>query len=88
MDPKSNNSSKSMLWSRDRALHRIVAELHAGLRHGYFEYSVTCEVIGHGRRRLVLHAGKTYQFVIPADECESARASSDLREEGAMKPSS
>ena len=55
--------------SRDRALSRIVAEIHAGLRHGFFAYSLTCEVVGHGRRRLVLHAGKHYQFVIPGDEC-------------------
>ena len=55
--------------SRDRALNRIIAEIYSGLRHGYFEYSLTCEVVGHERRRLVLHAGKSYQFVIPADEC-------------------
>ena len=55
----------------DRALHRIVAEIVDGLRHGYFEYSLTCEVIGQGRRRLILHAGKNFQFVIPGDECKA-----------------
>jgi hypothetical protein len=69
---------------RDRALTRVLAEIHAGLRHGYFEYTLTCEVIGRGRRRLVLHAGKNYQFVIPAEECESVESSSDLRDEGAV----
>ena len=59
----------------DRALRRIVAEIVDGLRHGYFEYSVTCEVIGRGRRRLVLRAGKNYQFVIAANECELPRRS-------------
>jgi hypothetical protein len=58
--------------SRDRALSRIVAEIDAGLQHGYFSYTVTCEVIGAGRRRVVLHAGKTYQFVIGGDECAPA----------------
>jgi len=53
----------------DVALQRVLAEIHAGLRHGYFEFSLTCEVVGHGRRRLILHAGKTYQFLIPEDEC-------------------
>ena len=61
--------------SRDRALHRIVAEIVDGLRHGYFEVRVTCEVIGQGRRRLVLHAGKMYQFVIPVGDCEHVDAS-------------
>jgi hypothetical protein len=56
--------------ARDRALARIIAEIHAGLRHGYFEYTLTCEVLGQGRRRLVLHAGKSYQFLIPADDCQ------------------
>lgn len=71
--------------SRDRALKRILAEIEAGLRHGYFEYGLTCEVIGHGRRRLVLRAGKSYQFIIPADECERPKQSNiagDLGEPG------
>jgi hypothetical protein len=56
----------------DVALGRIVAEITAGMRHGYFDLRVTCDVIGHGRRRLILHAGKNYQFVIPAGDCERA----------------
>lgn len=30
---------------------------------------MSCEVIGRGRRRLILRAGKNYQFLIPGDEC-------------------
>jgi hypothetical protein len=55
--------------SADLALRRIVAEITAGLRHGYFDLRVTCEVIGQDRRRLVLHAGKTYRFVLAAADC-------------------
>ena len=54
----------------DLALRRIVAEIVDGLRHGYFEFGLTCEVIGGGRRRVVLHAGKTHQFLISAGDCE------------------
>lgn len=54
----------------DRAVRRLLAEIRDGLRHGYFEYTVRCEIIGQGRRRLVLAAGKTYQFVIPAADCD------------------
>jgi hypothetical protein len=68
-----------------RALSRVLAEIHAGLRHGYFEYTLTCEVTSGNRRRLQLHAGKNYQFVIPADDCESAGKLSDLRDEGAAR---
>jgi hypothetical protein len=65
-------------------LRRVVAEIAEGLRHGYFEYTLSCDMTGHGRRRLVLRAGKHYQFVLPAEDCESAaRSVRDLRQEGA-----
>lgn len=54
-----------------QALRRLFAEVREGLRHGHFEYTVTCEVVSGGRRRLQVHAGKTYQFDIPAEECKS-----------------
>jgi hypothetical protein len=56
------------------ALQRIAAEVTAGLRHGYFDVRVTCEVIGKGSRRLILHAGRSHQFLIPARECEAKSA--------------
>ena len=64
-----DHSSESSLGGRDRALSRIVAEIHDGLRHGFFEYVLSCEIVGQERRRLTLRAGKSYQFVIPKDEC-------------------
>jgi hypothetical protein len=65
------------------AVRRVVSEIYDGLRHGYFEYTLMCEVIGQGRRRLQLRAGKNYQFVIAAEECDLAGRSGDLRDEGA-----
>lgn len=58
----------------DRALRRILAEIHDGLRHGFFEFTLTCEVVGQERRRLTLRAGKSHQFVIPKDECVRSTA--------------
>lgn len=52
-----------------QALRRLTAEIHDGLSHGFFEFSLTCEVIGQERRRLTLRAGKSHQFVIPKEEC-------------------
>jgi hypothetical protein len=57
------------MTSIDCAVQRIVAEIHDGLRHGFFEFTLTCEVIGHERRRLTLHAGKSYQFIIRKEDC-------------------
>jgi hypothetical protein len=64
----------------DKALARLIAELRDGLRHGHFELAVSCEIIGHEKRRLTLRVGKSYQFVIPKDEClgESKQATDDF----------
>ena len=53
----------------DRAIRRVLTELHDGLRHGHFEFTVVCEVISQERRRLIVKVGKSYQFVIPKAEC-------------------
>ena len=46
-------------------LETVVVE---GLRHGYFEYTITCE-IGNGRKRhLVVRAGKAHKFTIPEED--------------------
>ena len=64
--------------SIDRALSRVLAEICDGLRHGFFEYTLTCEIVGQERRRLTLRAGKSYQFMMSKEECEqSATPTSD-----------
>ena len=61
----------------DRALRRIGAEIVDGLRHGYFDFRVTCEVIGGGRRRMVLRAGRLHQFVLDAESCTATKRPGD-----------
>ena len=39
-----------------------------GLRHGFFDCSLTCEIVKDGRRQLVIREGKSHKFTIPADE--------------------
>ena len=39
-----------------------------GLRHGFFEFAVSCEIVKDRRRRLVIRAGKSHQFTIPEDD--------------------
>jgi hypothetical protein len=53
----------------DRALRRVLVEIHDGLRHGFFEFTLTCETVGQERRRLILKAGKSHQFLISKEEC-------------------
>jgi hypothetical protein len=67
MPPRPNDSDPAL----EGAIKRILSEVDAGLRHGYFEYTLSCELTSSGKRRLTLHAGKNYQFLIPADAFES-----------------
>jgi hypothetical protein len=48
-------------------LERMDELVRDGLRHGFFEFTITCET-GQGRRREVLiRAGKSERFVIPEE---------------------
>jgi hypothetical protein len=49
-------------------LDRIERLVVDGLRHGFFEYSLVCEIGKDGRRQLVIRAGKSHKFTIPEDE--------------------
>ena len=50
------------------ALDRIEGLIVDGLRHGFFDYSVSCQIGNHGCRQLVIRAGKSHKFTIPEDE--------------------
>jgi len=52
----------------DQAMQRLVHEVKDGLRHGFFEYTLTCETVKSRKRRLTLKAGKSHQFTIPEDD--------------------
>jgi hypothetical protein len=46
-------------------LEKVVVD---GLRHGFFEYVIACEIGNCGKRQLVIRAGKSHKFVIPVDD--------------------
>lgn len=46
-------------------LEKVVVE---GLRHGFFEYAIACEIGNGGKRQLVIRAGKSNKFIIPEDQ--------------------
>jgi hypothetical protein len=50
------------------ALDRIEGLVVEGLRHGFFDYSLVCEIGKDGRRQLMIRAGKSHKFTIPEDE--------------------
>jgi hypothetical protein len=43
-------------------LEGIVIE---GLKHGFFDCSITCEISSGGKRHLVIRGGKSHKFTIP-----------------------
>jgi hypothetical protein len=46
-------------------LEKVVVE---GLRHGFFDCSIACEIGTGGKRQLVIRAGKSHKFIIPEAE--------------------
>jgi hypothetical protein len=50
------------------ALDRLEGLVIDGLKHGFFDYSITCEIASGGKRQLVICAGKSHKFTIPEDE--------------------
>jgi hypothetical protein len=50
---------------------RLMLEVKDGLKHGHFEYAVSCEILSGGKRRLTLKVGKSYRFVIPEEDVQN-----------------
>ena len=59
------NSNKSKL---EQARECLIREIDDGLRHGYFDLTVTCETVNGKKRRLTIKAGKNHLFTIPEEE--------------------
>ena len=50
------------------ALERLEGLVVDGLKHGFFDFSITCVVGNGGKRDLLICAGKSHKFTIPEDE--------------------
>ncbi len=50
------------------ALDRLRGLVVDGLRHGFFDYSISCQIVNGGKRQLVIRAGKSHKFTIPEDD--------------------
>lgn len=69
-EPSAGHPTASSQYAQALAkLEQVVLE---GLRHGHFECSVACELINGKKRRLVIKAGKSHQYIIPPEELDSA----------------
>jgi len=50
------------------ALDRLEVLVVEGLKHGFFDYSIGCQIANGGKRQLVIRAGMSHKFTIPEDE--------------------
>ena len=50
------------------ALRHLDTVVREGIRHGFFDCSITCEITSGNKRQLVIRAGKSHKFNIPEDE--------------------
>ena len=57
----------------DRAMAKIKQVLLDGLRHGFFEFSVSGEAIKRDKRRIIIKAGNTHVFVVSSEELKTRR---------------
>jgi hypothetical protein len=64
-------NAESSLNEALRLLGRIVVD---GLHHGFFEVTVSCELINEKRRRLLIKAGKSHHFVIAEEDLPSMKS--------------
>ena len=61
-------STASKKTGLDKAMERLTQEVREGLRHGFFELTVTCDLMNGCKRRLTIKAGKNHRFTIPEEE--------------------
>jgi len=55
---------------RDAMFARLQEIILDGLRHGFFDFSITCELVKDRKRRVVIKAGKNHQFTIKEEELQ------------------
>lgn len=49
-------------------LDKIRSEILSGVKHGFFDYQITCEIAKDKKRKLTIKTGKSYQFYIADTE--------------------
>jgi hypothetical protein len=53
---------------RDAMLACLEAIVLDGLRHGFFDCVITCELVNERKRRVVIKAGKSHQFMVREED--------------------
>lgn len=51
-----------------KAAQKLLQVIQDGMKHGFFEYTITCEMVNKRKRQLTIKAGKSHKFKIPEEE--------------------
>jgi len=52
----------------DKFMNKLRSEIISGLKHGFFDFQITSEVIKGKKRRVTFKAGKTFVYILNEDE--------------------
>lgn len=52
----------------DKALGDLRKIVLDGLRHGFFEFQISGEMLNENKRRLVIKAGKSHRYIISPED--------------------
>jgi hypothetical protein len=64
----SRNSAPASRNQFDAARAHLEQVIVEGLRHGFFECVIACDIGRGGKRQLVIRAGKSHKFTIPDED--------------------
>ncbi len=53
--------------SLDDALKKVNNEILDGVKYGFFDFTIRCELINGRKRRLTICAGKHHRYIIPEE---------------------
>jgi hypothetical protein len=56
---------------REAMLARLQEIVLDGLKHGFFDCVITCELVKDRKRRVVIKAGKSHQFTIREEDLQN-----------------
>src|SRR5882724_1847189 len=62
----------NIITDLERALYLVERTVRNGLAHGHFECSIRGDLTGGGKRRLIITAATSHQFVIPPNDVEGS----------------
>ena len=53
-----------------KVFEQLANEIKSGVKHGFFEYQINCEVVKENKRKITIKTGKSYQYYISEDDFE------------------